>query len=131
MSQKIDDGGPAFACPNSTTTEGVCENHHQPGMSLRDYLAAHAPEAPDWFQPTTPPKPKSVWVHSEVPGMTYDTPREALQACKEVHGYENDEEVSDQNAQARRAWEDMREKEKVLQWPYAYADAVLARRGVK
>lgn len=39
------DGGPAFPVPN--LEHDVNFN----GMSLRDYLAANAPETPDWFAP--------------------------------------------------------------------------------
>jgi hypothetical protein len=45
-STKINDGGPAFPM----TGEG-CHNllYSQPGMTLRDYFMAHAPNTPDFF----------------------------------------------------------------------------------
>jgi hypothetical protein len=38
---EVNDGGPAFAALAATAMGDV---HHQPGMSLRDYFAIHAPE---------------------------------------------------------------------------------------
>jgi hypothetical protein len=45
-STKINDGGPAFPI----TGEG-CHNplYSQPGMTMRDYFMAHAPNTPDFF----------------------------------------------------------------------------------
>lgn len=49
MAQK--DGGPAFPC--DAQWEGAinptCVQEQSAGMSLRDYLAAHAPDKPAWF----------------------------------------------------------------------------------
>lgn len=44
------DGGPAF--PSVDLGADV-----QPGMSLRDYFAAHAPAVPEWFSPDIPHQP--------------------------------------------------------------------------
>lgn len=43
------DGGPAFAC--------AAENGHQPGMSLRDYFAAHAFSAISMAMASAMPEP--------------------------------------------------------------------------
>lgn len=43
MSKQIEDGGPAFPVNQSE----VCNT--TPGLSLRDYFAAHAPPAPEWY----------------------------------------------------------------------------------
>lgn len=44
--ENIDDGGPAFPgkiCIGHTPGDEIPIYQHPPGMSLRDYLAAHAP----------------------------------------------------------------------------------------
>lgn len=40
------DGGAAFPSPRGTRVTGEVQ-FSEPGMSLRDYFAAHAPPAPD------------------------------------------------------------------------------------
>lgn len=43
------DGGPAFPCPSVSTHLGHRAPDGYPGMTLRAYFAAHAPEAPGDF----------------------------------------------------------------------------------
>lgn len=45
----VNDGGPAFPNP-----PGAFNPHTGPGMSLRDYFAAHAPEMPDGWTGIVP-----------------------------------------------------------------------------
>jgi hypothetical protein len=62
VSEKKKDGGPAFpveqhdlkhgphyGSPYDTGPLGVEAKTLHPGMTLRDYFAAHAPEMPSWF----------------------------------------------------------------------------------
>jgi hypothetical protein len=58
------DGGPAFPC--DTFDPDVKGVDQWEGMSLRDWFATHAPEAPDWFVYTDPDVPAQL------------SPREAL-----------------------------------------------------
>jgi len=46
MKQKIETGGPAFPVSTAEASEGHQDGHNTwqfPGMTLRDYFAAHAP----------------------------------------------------------------------------------------
>jgi hypothetical protein len=99
---RIDDGGSAF--PNRIVKDrlsGVSISE-QTGMSLRDYFIAHAPAEPQsWFRPvmeTSRPVPV------RVPG-------------KDVL-----------NETAIAAWDREESKQRYLQWPTAWADAMIAAR---
>lgn len=74
----------------------------QDGMDLRTYMAAHAPECPAWdFEPVMPSaRPQPVMT----PGAE----------CA------NDREIYD--------WDRERNKQLAIQWPWVWADAVLAAR---
>lgn len=93
---KQKNGGPAFPTDNRMAGEQ--------GMSVRDYLAAHAPNEPLWgFKPQMPSdRPKAVYGESE----------ESLKESQE----------------AMNAWEDEYSKQVAIQWRWAYADAMLAER---
>jgi len=82
-------------------------------MSLRDYFAAHAPsDHAWWFEPQMPSRPQPQYDHDH-PNETrchYDAD------CLRV----NDTEL--------RAYDDERRKQYELQWPYAWADAMLRAR---
>lgn len=76
-----------------------------PTMSLRDYFAAHAPTEPqEWFQVPVPPPP-------EKPAITTK--------AEEYNRYIAELE----------AWRKAGTKARLIQWPYAWADAVLDARG--
>lgn len=112
----IDNGGPAF--PSHARADGsdgswqVFELHAE-GMSLRDYFAAHAPRKPQaWFSPDMPPKPERVYDH--------DHPN--APSCRYA------DECRIANWQERNAWDAARQQAVCVQWPYAWADAVLAQR---
>jgi hypothetical protein len=73
-------------------------------VSLRDYFIAHAPAEPQpWFRPVLPPEPESIW-----------------------NDYERDE--APVNFQEIANWRYQREKERLLQWPGAWADEMIKRR---
>jgi len=116
MSDRINDGGPAFARPIGSYLDGnYCRQYNNSfrGMSLRDYLAAHAPAEPQpWFEPvfTTPIPKHPVWNGFDPYGskkllMKHETTLRQL-------GYE-------------------KEQARLAQWPYAWADALLAEREKK
>lgn len=118
-------GGPAFPsrfeirkgsnAPDGTMAESD-QQHVFFGMTLRDYFAAHAPEKPQkWFTPTMPPKPDPIWPCS----LT----SQHIEGC---HCQES--EAMPENWQERHDYGLMAECERLLQWPYAWADAMLARR---
>jgi hypothetical protein len=101
------DGGQAFPILESSTKIDTYETAHTMigGMSLRDYFAAHAPFNPhDWFKPkmqTQRPTP----IYEEHSG------REFTKNLNELYDY--DVEVS---------------RQKYIQWPYAWADAMIVQR---
>jgi hypothetical protein len=113
------DGGPAFPRPASEFTESgtlLDGNIAVPatnGMSLRDYFAAHAPhEMAGWYVPTMPPRPPIEWGH--------DHPHE--RQC------EREYDCVPVNVDELSAYDDRRREEYERQWPYAWADAMLAER---
>lgn len=121
--EKINDGGPAF--PEAGYS----------GMSLRDYLIAHAPVEPqDWFEPVV------------------TRPADAPNARKELNETQLEQYLSDlwdsepENcdpivldfANRYEQWrtnyaefQDCKHKQRYIQWPAAWADAMLAAREVK
>lgn len=102
------DGGPAFPL----VAEKV-ENHpryyNSAGMTLRDYLAAHAPKRPQrWFVPRMPERPAEIYDHE--------------------HPSENCWDCMPRNWRERQEWNDVYATERLIQWPYAWADAQIAER---
>jgi hypothetical protein len=98
MSGGIVTGGPAFPCWSAKENQG---------MSLRDYLAAHAPAEPaSWFTPVGPPRPDPEWPEGFGPPDGPPLNQPELDAWDEVHA-----------------------RDFTAQWPWAWADAVLATRG--
>ncbi|MCG8431789.1 MAG: hypothetical protein MJA29_11530 [Candidatus Omnitrophica bacterium] len=119
MTKQIKDGGPAYPVPvvinGGLGTEFTIDT---PGMSLRDYFIAHAPASPpDWFQPKMDPMPTS---H----GLEY------CEGCMEESdclGNADCDEIND-IIEARHVWEKEERKQKSLQWPIFWADAMLEAR---
>lgn len=71
-----------------------------PGMTLRDYFAAHAPEIPHWFDPTfDEPEPETKMV-----------------------GFFHTREIG---IVEWKAWAKRKSRARTLQWPWYYADAML------
>lgn len=78
------------------------------GLTLRDYFAAHAPASPQpWFRPEMPPQPERIYPH-----------KKCMNACCKLP----------MNASEREAWVLEKERQLYIQWPYAWADAMLAER---
>lgn len=119
MKQKIETGGPAFPVSHQ-------DGHSTwqfPGMTLRDYFIAHAPAEPQsWFMPVMPPAPDlSIWAGES--GRKYDGEREAMGSEEGLRG-----KVRPVNADAYYAWRNEQAKQRYVQWPAAWADAMLKAR---
>jgi hypothetical protein len=77
-------------------------------MTLRDYFAAHAPEIPaSWFTPMRPPRPAPEW------------PDGADRLDSEPINWAD-----------LYAWDRDSKRLTYVQWPYAWADAMIAQRKV-
>lgn len=100
---KRDDGGPAFARSGfevDLTNQGPNDTKPQDGMSLRAYLVAHAPAQPTFRFEVRMPTPRPVPVLND------------------------DRECA--NEVDCREWDDERERQRMIQWPCVWADAMLS-----
>ena len=90
--------------------------------ALRDRFALAAPPVPDWFDPAMEPAP--------VPG----TPLKLSQGAAFTDEDQREmERVVGEQARYRTAvdqWKRRRAVNRIAQWPYFYADTVLAERDV-
>ncbi len=71
MSEEPKDGGPAFPhgpIPTGRGNESV--TYH--GMSMRDWFAGQAPEAPHWWMPDGCPTPPPGWKEGDGPSAWND-----------------------------------------------------------
>lgn len=129
MPDRIPDGGPAFPVP------GLQHDEAFNGATLRDYFAAHAPAEPqDWFRPVMSAQPeKPAYLTNTTPAE-----REELsglgdwicsEECKQprVKAYAVAKEEYDA---AMRKWLMDERFQRQVQWPYAWADAMLRARKV-
>lgn len=92
------------------------------GMTLHDYLMAHAPAEPQpWFVPEMPPRPSSLPFVS-LDGVRFYTDESAAEKAEGDDGYES------ANRQAIAEWDREQKKQYFVQWPAAWADAILAER---
>ena len=89
-------------------------------MSLRDYFIAHAPAEPQpWFHPEiSGSRPRSRWIGED--GKEYANASEAERECGDC--------FSNANLEAQHAWDDELIKQRYIQWPAAWADAILKER---
>jgi hypothetical protein len=114
------------------------------GMSVREYFAAHAPHGiPDWFKPemADAPNPPTLrpcsdqavrlaenWRSDPCYDLD-DAARERTDLSRmdlqSLRAYEHAMRVY---RAARQLWEEERERQKVAQWPWAWADLVLVSR---
>ena len=139
------DGGPAF--PGIARLQKYQYGRQHPdsynvesgeGMTLRDYFIAHAPAEPQpWFEPELPPKPEPT------PVFTKLYPDHTNAEIKELRDFDADfmepEDVTEtrvrdylvQKESERKRYlqySRMAERERYIQWPAAWADAMLAQR---
>lgn len=122
--------------------DGPSHDEAQEGMTLRDYFAAHAPEPPEWFSPTMPPKPRlPSWMDylpyvpevydavarffdggapeefvAEVPPEDREAAQVFVAAWKEADRARHEWNAADRLLQT------------IVQWRWHYADAMLAAR---
>jgi hypothetical protein len=136
MEAKNKDGGPAF--PTDSEAQVGVNTWHFEGMSLRDYFIAHAPVEPQrWFRPVLPTP--------ETPLPTFATmyPDETDEEFRALKHFDSDfmdpKDVKEErvrnylfqkNEQRKRQSEyrQMAERELYVQWPAAWADAMLKAR---
>ena len=96
---------PAYPVPNDAAAAE--------GVNVREYFAARAPEEPQgWFEPVMPPRPKTKW-------SPYQTATEA---------WEEAGVCEPSNVAEITAWDNERSRQRHIQWPFAWADAVLAHK---
>lgn len=131
MSARPKDGGPAF--PHSGfDAQGLYPADSQ-GMTLRDYFMAHAPHEPQrWFEPRMPPEPvkpsypdnltqnerDEITGHEEWIDIREMTQQRAIDYCTRLEKYQRE----------KASWDVDYAKKRFIQWPAAWADAMLAER---
>lgn len=133
--QKRDDGGPAFPTDElkygGSFNEAAAKRHG--GMSLRDYFIAHAPVEPQfWFKPIMPAeRPKDLFC-VEGSEQEHEKFKDALLEAKKIHAVSHEEVarrfIHDKNSPAKQEWDAAYEKQRLIQWPSAWADAQLQAR---
>lgn len=123
-----DTGGPAFPAQHFDLAEG------EHGLTIRDWFAAHAPFEPQpWFEPTMPmPRPKlplrptdftdEERVELEGWGDYYDTKDLKSPRVKEYAT------AFDAAKKESVAWDKEAVRQRYVQWPFAWADAMLKAR---
>lgn len=112
----MNDGGPAFPFARQGQTTGP-EFYY--GMTLRDYLAANAPQEPArWFEPKLTKLPDVPQGAAFCEGCKTDTLCWHTEACKNMKEHQKITAII----------RTQRDKESYVQWRYAYADAMIAER---
>lgn len=131
------DGGPAFPVADVAAavpgTEEVMKAIAR-GMSLRDYFAAHAPVEPQaWFEPAMAeprqkiPSPLDLSDDDRHHWRNYDEcDPEDFHDRPQLQDWLQRRRVAVAKAEA---WDLERAKQRLIQWPYAWADAQIAERG--
>lgn len=126
---KIETGGPAFPTENGRQVGHSV--YHYEGMTLRDYFMAHAPEKPqDWFIPEMPPCP----VVPSIKAVRNPAWRVDLELQESWHSdsrsFEAQKWFQEQHAamDAQSEWQKEFRKQLCVQWPAAWADAMLEQR---
>lgn len=112
------DGGPAFPMIRDMRSNPDWDYHE--GMTLRDYFAAHAPATPwPFYAPVMPEQPDLGPPVGE-DGTEYADWKEAERETADCWSYKN-QSAFDQ-------WKVERLRQHWIQWPWFYADAMLAER---
>ena len=87
--------------------------------TLRDQFACHAPQPPpDWFVPDVGPRPKDDWRCRHKPDWRYDSYEAADADGLPWNAAELPIEVYEEHVK----------RQKGIQWPYAWADLMLAEK---
>jgi|GEM_PF-6753723 len=106
-----------------------------PPITIRDLLAANAPAVPTWFEPINPSHPPVPEAEKELSPEDYEF------WMKLDHTQRSDARVAASSPAVRvfaeryfiyrrqmRTWQRQLKGAAMIQWPYAYADLVLASR---
>lgn len=136
-----DNGGPAFPGMKAERVAGERILVPVLGMTLHDYFMAHAPAEPQrWFKPLlSSPKPQIdletglEWSEKDWPndirrwylGGLDDT---AETLTKKYPGCSNLIKELKEHMRAISAWYEYCEREHYIQWPAAWADAMIAEK---
>ena len=92
--------------------------------TLREYFAVRAPVDPAaWFQPIFCDRPTDLWEGWSLANekLTFSSRHAARTACGE--------DFQNASAEAIQDWQDEQQKQRLVQWPWAWADAVIKARG--
>lgn len=104
---------------------------------MEEKLALQAPPAPDWFQPTAMEMPQKPSINIPVEhtrtaesyfafgGDMINVPEDIKQ---KIHAYE---QVLSEYQHELEKWQIDAEQERLLQWPFYYAQQVIARRNAE
>lgn len=110
------------------------------GMNLIEYFAAHAPAVPDWFEPQLPEKPQPPEHYEMILNpVQLDIVKKAWSDDNDDWYEENDVRVTKEidrvmkswvkqwkefRAESRQ-WEEDKQIQTLMQWPFYYASQVL------
>lgn len=109
-----DNSGPAF--PERQ------ELGQKNGLTKRELFASMAPDEPQsWFEPVIPPRPQDDWRHSHSE-WRFTSHSAAVEHCRN-HGGSPVNHALD----AQKAHDADINRQRYIQWPWAWADAVLAQ----
>ena len=138
MNGARDDGGPAFPVAGMTGLPNGEVVYGENGMTLRDYFIAHAPAEPQpWFSPSMPPAEQPLPYFAQMYPDCTEAEKKAFQHYdpeympidlvqeKRVRNYLFQKEHEAKRNRERNA---LAGKERYLQWPAAWADAMLKAR---
>ena len=121
----------AFPSPATFAPDGEQMAVGEEGMTLHDYFMAHAPAEPqDWFMPVMPPCP----IVPSIASVANDGLRRELQdvhdgAC-DLITYQAAQWVGKREklVEQQTIWQAEFRKQRCIQWPSAWADAMLEQR---
>ena len=127
---------PAFP---ALVVEGGCDGigkkdgvWHFPGLTVRQYFMARAPVEPqDWFQPVMPPAPVAPVMPTDFTNAESENYNGWRCDCLDLANMAGTPRVVEYiNARdawvtAQEVWNKLQYKERLIQWPAAWADAVL------
>lgn len=122
---------PAFPSTNEVRVDQFMTGGH-PGMTLRDYFIAHAPAEPQpWFEPAMQARP-AIPIPDETLSPELYKQWDGLGDWLNPEDADADVIAFDSIFRAAREgaikWEFERAKQRYIQWPAAWADAMLAAR---
>ncbi len=124
---------PAFPLHDKT-----CAN---PGMTLRDYFAAHAPPVADWFEHIKPPAryPAKPSADALPEGFREEAKSWLSDPCWDLDESAKEKgvplepvlafmEAAREHYDGKEDWSEANRFGRMTQWAYVYADAMLAAR---